>query len=323
MKQGYVHPYHTQQNPLVFTHYNYMRTLFEAVGPEQVSPHYESLSRSRRGLLFLFAYVGTITSLSRMGGWSHNEWIRGLVFHHEFLLCWYIGYTETRHFTFIPGPKFTTFYNVYSRYETQQMCNQWMDAAEELQAIHLIHTKEQMEYVRINKEYNFVKKRALANFLINQQDAVRGHFHARTANMLNMIEEFEQKNLKSLLADIGNSSFAKVTEALNDPAQKTEIQNAAFESALQGIRDGIMTYKNDPLLPILQSEVANRTAAYANMSAAEESNLLALNAETKKVIAASDRRAKEEFLQSAPSINHAGVRMHEKFQNYAAQVTKH
>jgi len=28
MRQGYVHPYHSQQNPLVFTHYNYMRTLF-------------------------------------------------------------------------------------------------------------------------------------------------------------------------------------------------------------------------------------------------------------------------------------------------------
>ena len=159
------------------SHYNYMRTLFEAVGPEQVSPHYESLSRSRRGLIFLFAYIGTITSLSRMGSWSHNEWLRGLVFHHEFLMCWYIGYAETRHFTFLLGPKFTVFYNVYSRYETQQMCNQWADIAEEVQASWLIHTKEQMEYVRINKEYNFVKKRALANFLINQQQSVRNHFH--------------------------------------------------------------------------------------------------------------------------------------------------
>jgi hypothetical protein len=31
--------------------------------------------------------------------------------------------------------------------------------------IHLIHTKEQLEYVRLNKEYDFVKKRALVNFL--------------------------------------------------------------------------------------------------------------------------------------------------------------
>ena len=114
-----------------------------------------------------------------------------------------------------------------------------------------------------------------------------------------------------------------MTEALNDPAQKAEIAAAAFESALQGIRDGSMMYKNDPLMPILVNEVNNRTAAYANMSAEEESALLSLSAETKKVIAANDRRAKDEFLSSPPSINHAGVRMHEKFQAYAASVTKH
>lgn len=141
--------------------------------------------------------------------------------------------------------------------------------------------------------------------------------------MLNAIEDFEQKNLKNLLAEIGNSSFAKVTEALNDPAKKAEIHGAAFESALQGIRDGVMTYKNDPLLPILQNEVANRTAAYAHMTADEESKLLSLSDANKKVLAATDRRAKDEFLQSAPSINHAGVRMHEKYQSYVAQVTKH
>ena len=42
---------------------------------------------------------------------------------------------------------------------------QWADVVEEKQMIHLIHTKEQLEYVRLNKEYDFVKKRALVNFL--------------------------------------------------------------------------------------------------------------------------------------------------------------
>ena len=96
------------------THYSYMKTLFEAVGPEQVSPHYESLSRSRRGVLFMFGYIGAIVSISRLGGWSHNEWIRGMVFHHEFLITFYLGYIETRHFVFMPGPKFTIFYNTRS-----------------------------------------------------------------------------------------------------------------------------------------------------------------------------------------------------------------
>lgn len=177
MKQGYVHPYHCDKYPVMFSHFYYMKTLFEAVGPEQVSPHYETLSRSRRGLLFLFFYIGTINSISRLGGWSHNEWIRGMIYHHEFLLAFYLGYVEIRHFTYFIGPKFTVFYNVYSRYETQQLAAMWADVCEEEQAIHLRHTKQQIEYLRIQSEYDFIKKRALINYLTNEKLNVESHFH--------------------------------------------------------------------------------------------------------------------------------------------------
>jgi len=186
-----VHPYHTEANPLIFTHYSYMKTLFEAVGPEQVSPHYESLSRSRRGLIFLFAYIGSITSISRLGGWSHNEWIRNMVFHHEYLLAVYLGYIELRHFTFMFGPKFTVFYNVFTRYENAQLATQWADVAEEVQMSHLVHTKQQMEYTRINSEYDYVKKRALVNYLTNSRIELENHFHGRAQNMLHNIERYE------------------------------------------------------------------------------------------------------------------------------------
>jgi len=281
MRTGYVHPYHTEANPLVYSHYNYLRHLMEAVGPEQVSPHYESLSRSRRGLIFLFFYVGTITSLSRMGGWSHNEWLRGMLFHHEFLIAWYIGVVESRHFTYMIGPKFTIFYNVYSKYEIRQMAAQWCDTAEEIQMQHLVHTKAQMEYVRINKEYEFVKKRALVNYLENSRDALEGHMHGRAVNMLSSVAQYEQVNLKKFLSGIGEASFGVVTAALKDPAQKGAIMDAAFASALLGIRSGTMTYENDPLMPILVSEVTNRTQAYANLTSAEESEMLMLTPEQK------------------------------------------
>jgi len=130
MKTGYVHPYHSSKYPIYFSHLYYMKTLFEAVGPEQVSPHYESLTRSRKGLLFIFLYIGTINSISRFGGWSHNEWLRGMIFHHEFLIAFYLGYSEIRHFTYFLGPKFSIFYNVYTRYETKQLCLMWSDTVE-------------------------------------------------------------------------------------------------------------------------------------------------------------------------------------------------
>jgi hypothetical protein len=246
-----------------------------------------------------------------------------MLFHHEFLIAWYIGVVESRHFTYMIGPKFTIFYNVYSKYEIRQMAAQWVDTAEEIQMKHLVHTKAQMEYVRINKEYEFVKKRALVNYLENSRDALEGHMHSRANNMLASVAQYEQTNLKKVLSSIGEASFAKVTSAMADPAQKDKIMDAAFASALLGIRSGVMTYENDPLMPILETEVNNRTAAYANLSAQEESDLLMLTPEQKQIIAGNDRRAKDEFLTKLPAINNPGVRMHPKFQAYAASTGAH
>ena len=322
MRTGYVHPYHTEKNPMVFSHYHYMKTLFEAVGPEQVSPHYESLSRSRRGILFLMGYIGSITTITQMGGWSNNEWLRGMIYHHEYLLAFYLGFMETRHFSFMLGPKFTLFYNVYSRYETTQLFNQWADAVEEAQMAHLRNTKEQMEYIRINNEYDYVKKRAMVNFLTTSRIEAEHHFHHRAHNMLNQIAYFENSNLKTLLKDIGQGSIDKVNAAMNDAAQSAEIKEKAFQSALAGIRKGTMTYENDPLLPILTEEVMSRTSAYQSLSAAEESKMLSLTADQKRIVVDQDRKAKQEFLTATPSINNAAVKAHEKYREFAQRVAK-
>ena len=320
MRTGYVHPYHTEQSPLVYTHYNYIKTLFEAVGPEHVSPHYESFARSRRGLIFLFAYIGTITSVSKLGGWSHNEWIRGMIFHHEFMIGFYLGWAEIRHFFWLPGPKFSVFYDVYSMYEMQQLGAQWADVCEEQQMTHLTHTKEQMEYVRLNKEYDFVKKRAMVNFLTNSRTDLENHFHSRAVNMLGSIERFEQSNLKNLLNGIGSGALQKVKDSLANPESAAAIKEASFQSALQGIRDGSMTYKNDPLMPILTNEINDRVSGYKALNSEEEGKLLSLNADQKKIISEADKRDKQAFLSQMPNINNPGVKVHPKFTQYVESV---
>ena len=251
MKKGYAHPYHTDANPLVFTNLDYLKLLYKAVGPEQVSPHYETLSRSRRGLIFLFLYIGSITTLSRMGGWSHNEWIRGMVFHHEYILCFYLAIMETRHFTFVVGPKFTNWYNAYTEYEMAQFFSTWNDIIEESQQRHLITTKQQMEYLSINDEYDYIKKNALQNYLTSQRHGVEEHMKARAQSMLTSIERFEQNNLKKLLGTITTGALDKVKSSMEDPETREEIDEQFFQSALQGIRAGVMRYENDPLLPIV------------------------------------------------------------------------
>jgi len=68
---------------------------------------------------------------------------------------------------------------------------QWADFTEEAQTNWLASSKEQMEYMRINAEYDFVKKRALVNFLTNSRKNVEDHMHGRAQNMLTSIERYE------------------------------------------------------------------------------------------------------------------------------------
>ena len=210
MKTGYVHPYHADGSPIYMSNQYFLKTLFAAVGPEQVSPHYESLSRSRRGVLFAFIYIASINTISRFGGWEHNDWLRAMIWHHEFLIAYYVGYIEIRHFTYFIGPKFSIFYNTYSQYEFSQMANQWADNVEMIQNQHLTHTKEQLEYNRIDKEFEYVKKRALVNFLTNSKLNAEANFHHRTLAMLNQVQNFEQNNLKTEMRQIAIGSMDKV-----------------------------------------------------------------------------------------------------------------
>jgi hypothetical protein len=261
------------------------------------------------------AYIGVITSISRLGGWSHNEWIRNMICHHEYMICFYLSFIEVKHFTWAPGPKFSIFYRTYTRYESAQLGSMWADQVERVQAEHLIHTKEQIEYVRLNDEYDFIKKRALVNFLTNQRTELENHMSSRASNMLYSIERVEAMNLKNLLNGIGKGALEKVNAAVD--GSNPEIKEAAFQCALSGLREGSMTYKGDPLMPILTDEINSRVTAYKNMSIEEQGKLMALNNEQKRMISDADKREKSAFLGQTPNIQHASVRMHPKFVAYA------
>jgi hypothetical protein len=177
-----------------------------------------------------------------------------------------------------------------------------------------------MEYLRLVAEYDFVKKRALVNFLTNEKLNVEAHFHGRAVNMLKQVAAFEQANLRNHLREIALGSFDKVAAAIKEPGTKDSVQQAAFQAALAGIRSGLMKYEHDPLLPLLQSEMQARIAHFKGLSAEEESKLLSLTKEQRKVIADNDRKAKVEYLSTAPNINNPGIKSHEKYKNFVDMV---
>lgn len=81
-----------------------------------------------------------------------------------------------------------------------------------------------------------------------------------------------------------------VNESLKNPTKKSEIQEQAFKDALDGIREGQMSYKFDPLLPILQGEMNARISHFKGLSKEEESKLLSLTANQKRILADQDRK---------------------------------
>ena len=321
LKKGYTHPYHSKAHPLNFNSVLHgWNLLSDLVGPEQVSPHYESLSRSRRGLLFLFFYFGTITSVSRLGGWDHNEWIRGLVFHHEYLIALYVGYAELRHFTWLPGPKFTIFYDVFSKYEGMQLANQWNDTAEELSTQFFQQSKAQVDYMGIHNEYRFVKKRSMVNFLTNERLNLEKHFHDRTVSMLNQIKGFENQNLKNKLRSVTLDAFDATLKKVEADVDG-EIYEQSFTAALEGMRKGRMDYATDPVLPIMREELSGRVASLKNMTPQEESTLLSLSTDQRSAVAQTDGNAKEAYISATPHVSSQGLKNHSKFLKFVDYLT--
>ena len=81
-----------------------------------------------------------------------------------------------------------------------------------------------------------------------------------------------------------------------------------------------MEYENDPLLPILQTEITRRTEAYKGLSAEEETKLLMLTDAQKKAIVDQDKAVKATYLAATPNISNGGVKNSDKFKAYEASI---
>ncbi len=240
------------------------------------------------------AYFATIEMLSLLGG--YNDWVRALVFEQKHLFFYMVGMAEIRHFAFLPGPKFTIFYNTFISYELQQLTLQWQDKVEIMQKEFAQPIKQQLDYKRIHDEYRFIKKRAMLNFLVNQRLNLEKHFHNRTIAMLESIANQEQRQLQSF-KQIAVDSFNETLTHLRENPEETH--KRSFQQALEGIRKGEMNYSNDIVMENLMKTFKEKTAKLKNLTPEEEGKLLSLTAEQRESISSQDRIAKNEYLKSA------------------------
>ena len=109
-------------------------------------------------------------------------------------------------------------------------------------------------------------------------------------NMLKQIQNFENQNMRNHLKQIAIGSMDVVNVALADAGRRRDLQDKAFQAALSGIRSGRMAYEEDPLLPLLKQEMNNRISHFKGLSKEEESYLLSLTADQRRIIAEQDRK---------------------------------
>ena len=64
----------------------------------------------------------------------------------------------------------------------------------------------------------------------------------------------------------------------------------------------------------------SRIAHFKGLSAEDESKLLSLTSEQRRVIADNDRKSKIDYLGTVPNINNPGIKSHEKYKNFVDMV---
>jgi len=81
-----------------------------------------------------------------------------------------------------------------------------------------------------------------------------------------------------------------------------------------------MTYEGDLIQPEVEAEMAVRLEKFKGLTKEEEVAMLALTDEQRTLLSNNDRKIKNEFLLTAPPINHGSIKSHDKYKNYMKMV---
>jgi|LauGreDrversion4_2_1035121.scaffolds.fasta_scaffold409304_1 hypothetical protein len=222
----------------------------------------------------------------------------------------------------IPAPRLTWFYDAYCEHEMRQFWVNWSDTIDEASRPFLAVFKEQMDFYLIHKEFVYIKKRSLSNYLEKEKKNLEKHFYERTFTMLKTVENLENSNVKNKIKDIIEDSLKVIVQKVGSEEGRKSLHSSGFQSALQGLRTSKMTYENDPLLPLLKNEIQSRLTPLKTLSPDEENKLFALTKEQKLQVADSDHRLKVDYLSKAPDVTSASVKNTETYKGIVSRMKK-
>ena len=133
----------------------------------------------------------------------------------------------------------------------------------------------QMEYLELHKDFQAIKAESVNRFVQNEQINLKKHIQSRATNLLTTAQAMEQRNRQDQVNMILEKALAEVDKLQkNIPAS---VIDASFQSALDGIKSGVMDYKNDVVLPLILEKIKVEVGKIKNLSAAEQKKLVTLS----------------------------------------------
>ncbi len=83
-----------------------------------------------------------------------------------------------------------------------------------------------------------------------------------------------------------------------------------------------MTYENDPILPLIQSEIKKKLEPLFKLTPDEENKMFALTPEQKKQVSENDHRSKISYLSNPPNIASGNVKNTEIYKNITMRMKR-
>ena len=103
---------------------------------------------------------------------------------------------------------------------------------------------------------------------------MKNHVTKRTKNMLDGVEEFEQKNTQTIINKIRGIAIKELKKLQEKPTK--EVLNASFLASLDGIEKGYMDYEKDIVMEIVSKKVLAEIQKFKKMSKSELEKLIIL-----------------------------------------------
>ena len=256
----YTHPLETEDRPINFSAIETLRLGNELIGPEQVSTHYESFYTSRR---YILTAIGTVLFLGHFAKVSDLNWVllsamSGLPLYFAFAIFFY----EIPKYQFLPF--LNSFYILTFRNEIEGMQNAVPDDIQNVVSKNMKEALEQFDYLLLHSKFKGVKEQSIQNFLLNQELELKQTIKERAVDLLKMAEEFEINNQKQVLAKIVKRVEDEIDGIQKNPSP--QILDAAFEAALNGVKEGKMSYKGDGVLPHVTEFIRNELSKFKGLS---------------------------------------------------------